>query len=168
MRLVLVLSLILWQAPAGEQLRGARNVIRVDATVMCGGATSPEAFPHLRDQDFRSVLTLRRAGEPGFDLEAARAAAERAGLTYIHVPVDPANPSPDEADAFLRAVTETAHQPIYIHCGTGNRVGAMWLIKRVVVDGWDLERATREARAIGLTSPALERFAGEYAARHTR
>jgi hypothetical protein len=52
---------------------------------------------------------------------------------------------------------------VYIHCASANRVGAMWLIKRVVVDGWEIPRATEEARAIGLTSEPLLRFAVDYA-----
>jgi hypothetical protein len=44
----------------------------------------------------------------------------------------------------------------------------MWLIKRVVVDGWDLERATAEATAIGLTHEALKQFAINYATAHRK
>jgi hypothetical protein len=39
----------------------------------------------------------------------------------------------------------------------------MWLIKRLVVDRWDVERATKEATALGQTSDALRQFAIEYA-----
>jgi hypothetical protein len=35
----------------------------------------------------------------------------------------------------------------------------MWLIKRVLVDGWDVNRATEEATALGLTSPVVRQFA---------
>ena len=38
----------------------------------------------------------------------------------------------------------------------------MWLIKRVKLDGWDVERATVEAEAIGMRSPALKEFALAY------
>jgi hypothetical protein len=34
----------------------------------------------------------------------------------------------------------------------------MWLIKRVLVDGWDLNRATEEATALGLSSPQVKQF----------
>jgi hypothetical protein len=34
----------------------------------------------------------------------------------------------------------------------------MWLIKRVLVDGWDLNRAVEEATALGLTSPQVKQF----------
>ena len=35
----------------------------------------------------------------------------------------------------------------------------MWLVKRVVVDGWPLEKATPEAERIGLTHPRLKAYA---------
>jgi hypothetical protein len=53
---------------------------------------------------------------------------------------------------------------VYIHCATANRVGAVWLIKRVLADGWDVEKATAEAERIGLRSPQLKQFALDYIA----
>jgi hypothetical protein len=54
---------------------------------------------------------------------------------------------------------------MYIHGASANRVGAMWMIKRLVVDGWDVARASDEAAAIGLTSAPLKQFALDYAAK---
>lgn len=164
----MILLLAVVQLPQKEVLPGATNVTRVDAVLMCGGATTPEAFPALRKHGFASIINLRRDTEPTVDIAAARKAADDSGLKYIHIPVDPASPERASVDAFLKAVTEPANQPMYIHCGSANRVAAMWLIKRVVVDGWDIPRATDEAEAIGLTSPALRKFALDYAASHKR
>lgn len=63
---------------------------------------------------------------------------------------------------------DPSNSPVFIHCATANRVGAVWLIKRVMVDGWDIERATAEAERIGLRSPGLKQFALEYIAAHMR
>lgn len=156
------------QAPVKTTLPGASNVTRVDATVMCGGATTPEAFPELKKQGFVSIINLRRESEPGADVPGAKAAAAAAGLKYIHIPVDGANPRAESADAFLAALADKANQPAYIHCMSANRVGAMWLIKRMVVDGWDATRASEEAAAIGLTNPVLKQFALDYAAQHRK
>ena len=165
----LLLSLFfLPQTPVKESLPGASNVTRVDATIACGGATSAEAFPELKKRGFVSVVSLRREQEAGADIPGAKTAAAAAGLKYIHIPIDPAAITDADVDAFLKAVTDPANQPAYIHCGSANRVGAMWLIKRVVVDGWDVPRATEEAVAIGLTHPALKQFALDYATSHRR
>jgi uncharacterized protein (TIGR01244 family) len=163
--------LLLTQVPTGPtkvEIDGARNVTRVDATIACAGATTPAAFAEIKKQGFASIINLRREQEPGADIPGARAAAQQAGLKYVHIPVDGARPDEASAEAFITAVTDPANQPAFVHCGTANRVAAMWLIKRVVVDGWEIERAHEEAKVIGLTSAELERFALDYAATHRR
>lgn len=40
----------------------------------------------------------------------------------------------------------------------------MWLIKRVLVDGWDVNRAVEEATALGLTNESMKRFVLEQVA----
>jgi hypothetical protein len=44
----------------------------------------------------------------------------------------------------------------------------MWFIKRLVVDHWDVDRAAKEATALGMTSPTLKQFAIDYAQAHKR
>jgi uncharacterized protein (TIGR01244 family) len=165
---LLVSLIFLAQAPVKDSLPGATNVTRVDATIACGGATSAEAFPELKKRGFVSVVSLRREQEAGADIPGAKAAAAASGLKYIHIPMDPAAITEANVDAFLKAVTDPANQPAYIHCGSANRVGALWLIKRVIVDGWEVPRATDEAVAIGLTHAALKQFALDYVASHRR
>jgi uncharacterized protein (TIGR01244 family) len=139
-----------------------RNYTRVDATVACAGAPSLEAIAELKRLGFAAVINFRQADEPGADVEAEGEAARSAGLKYIHLPFNSSSPDPAVVETFLKAVVDPANQPVFIHCGSANRVGAMWLIKRVVVDGWDVEKATAEADAIGLTSEALRQFALDY------
>ena len=160
--------LIFVQTPTKEEIAGSTNVTRVDATIACAGATTPEAFPEIRKLGFTSILNLRREQEPGVDIPGAKAAAATAGLKYIHIPVDGAKPDPESAKAFIAAVTDKSNQPVFIHCASANRVGAMWLIKRVVVDGWDIPKATEEATVIGLTSEPLKKFAVDYATAHKK
>ena len=145
---------------AEEGPEGVRNYTRVDATVACAGATPPEAMAVLRERGFNAVINFRTAGENGATVDAGRAAAEAAGLTYIHIPFR--QPSAEIVDSFLAAVAEPANQPVFIHCGSANRVGAMWLIKRVQQDGYSIDDAVAEAEAIGLRSAALKEFALGY------
>ena len=166
--LILMLAAILAQAPEKLTIPGSSNVTRVDATVACAGATSHEAFPQIRKQGYVSVVNLRREQEPGAEIPAARSAASSAGLKFIHIPVDGARPDPAAADTFIKAVTDPANQPVFIHCASANRVAAMWLIKRVVADNWEVARATEEAERIGLTNAGLRQFALDYVATHKR
>ncbi len=147
-----------FQSETGPE--GVRNYTRVDATVACAGATPPEAMAVLRERGFNAVINFRTAGENGATVDAGREAAEAAGLKYIHIPFR--QPSPEVVESFLAAVAEPANQPVFIHCGSANRVGAMWLIKRVQQDGYSVDDAVAEAEAIGLRSAALKDFALGY------
>ena len=160
-------SLAAQQVTKGE-IAGIRNYSRVDATVGCGGATDPAAMTALRKEGYVSVINLRQASEAGADIEGSRAAAKTAGLRYIHLPFNAASPDPKLVDSFLAAVADKSNQPVFIHCGSANRVGAVWMIKRALQDGWPVEKARTEAEAIGLSSPQLLTFATDYIAKNRR
>jgi uncharacterized protein (TIGR01244 family) len=153
------------QVTKGE-IAGVRNFSRVDATVGCAGATDPSAMAALRKEGFVSVINLRLATEQGADVDGSRAAAKTAGLKYIHLAFNAASPDPKVVESFLAAVADKSNQPVFIHCGSANRVGAVWMIKRVLQDGWTVDKARSEAETIGLTSPQLAAFAAEYIATH--
>src|SRR5438876_1000855 len=152
---------------------GIRNFSRVNSPagfggtmVGFGGATQPSAMAGLKKDGFKSVINLRLATEPGADIDAGGAAAKAAGLTYIHLPFDAANPDPQVVDKFLAAVGDKANQPVYIYCNSANRVGALWMITRALKDGWEIDKAREEAVAVGLSHPAAEAFAAKYITSH--
>ena len=139
---------------------GVPNYTRVDASVACAGATGPEAMPEIQRLGFNTVINFRTAGERNARVVESQAAAEEVGLNYVHLPFR--EPTTELVEQFLDTVAAPANQPVYIHCGSANRVGFMWLIKRVKQDGYSLEDATAEAEAIGLRSDALRAFALDY------
>jgi uncharacterized protein (TIGR01244 family) len=155
------------QVTKGE-IAGVRNFSRVDATVGCAGAVDPAAMSALRKEGFVSVINLREASEQGAQVDESRTAAQTAGLKYIHLPFNGAKPDSAVVDRFLAAVADKSNQPVFIHCGSANRVGAMWMIKRALQDGWTLEKAQAEGQAVGLTNPQLVAFATEYIKTHRR
>lgn len=148
------------------QIEGVRNYTKVDATIGCAGAVDDKALESIATFGYKAVLNLREATETGVNIDESKAAAEAAGLKYIHLPFKGSAPDPKVADEFLKIVANTENQPLFIHCGSANRVGAMWVIKRMLVDDWSEERAVTEAKAIGLRSEALQKFALEYVAAH--
>jgi uncharacterized protein (TIGR01244 family) len=146
-----------------ESVPGIVNFSKVETTVACAGATTPAALADVKRLGYASVINLRQASEPGADIEAAAAAAKAAGLNFIHLPFNAASPDPMLVDRFLTAITDKGNQPAFIHCASANRAAALWMVKRIVVDKWDIDRASTEASALGLTSSALKTFAIEQA-----
>jgi uncharacterized protein (TIGR01244 family) len=147
---------------------GIRNFSKVDATVGCGGSVEPAALAGLKRDGYASVINLRLASEQGANVEQEEAAAKAAGLKYIHLPFNAAMPDSKVVDQFLAAVANKANQPVFIHCGSANRVGGVWMIKRVLQDGWTIDRARQEAEAIGLRDPQLAAFATDYIGAHRK
>ena len=164
-----IVALFAWPLAAQarkETLDGVRNFTVVDATVGCAGATESRAIPALAARGYKAIVNLRAATETGAAIAESQAAAAGAGVRFIHLPFDGSAPDPAVVDAFLKAVTDPANQPVFVNCGSANRVGALWLIKRMLIDKWDQPKAVEEAKLIGLSSTALEKFALDYVARH--
>jgi uncharacterized protein (TIGR01244 family) len=151
------------QVVTKEPIEGVRNLARLETTVACAGAITADAVPEIKKLGFASIINLREASEPGAEIEKEGAAARAAGLRYFHVPFNGTKPTAQAADEFVKAITSAGAEPAFIHCAGGNRAAAMWLIKRLAVDHWDVDRATAEATALGLTSPALKEWAIHYA-----
>ena len=164
---LLAAATVMAQEVTKDPVTGARNFARLGTTVACAGATSSDALPEIKKMGFVSVINLRLASEPNADIETAQAKAKEVGLRYFHVPFD-GKPDPAAADAFLAAITSPGAEPAFIHCAGGNRAATMWLIKRLAVDGWDQERAVKEAAALGQSSEPLRKWAIEYAAQKKR
>lgn len=163
---VLVTAFVLAQE---KQTRaGITNYTKVDAVIACGGATETSALDALKADGFKSVINLRLASEQGANIEDNQARAKALGLNYFHLPLSGSAPDPKVVDQFLEVVANKANQPVYIHCASANRAGAVWMVKRVLQDGWTVERATTEAKAIGLTAAPLEKFALDYIAAHKK
>ncbi|HWC76326.1 MAG TPA: protein tyrosine phosphatase family protein [Blastocatellia bacterium] len=136
------------------------KILCVSEKFATAGQPSDAAFSKLAANGFKSVLNMRTAGE-GIDLEKERTMVEGAGMRYISIPVVTSAPKPEQVDAFIKAVKDSANQPMLIHCGGANRVGGFWMIYRVVEDNWPEDKALEEAIRIGLSSQGLKTFAHE-------
>jgi protein tyrosine phosphatase (PTP) superfamily phosphohydrolase (DUF442 family) len=151
-----------------ESVPGVTNFARLQTTVACGGATLPSAVPEIKKYGFVSIINVRQPSEAGANIEGEAEAAKQAGIKFFNIPLNGQAPDPATADKFIETITTPGNEPAYIHCAAGNRAAAMWMIKRLVVDKWDTDRAFEEATALGLTSPALKKFAIDYAETHKR
>jgi uncharacterized protein (TIGR01244 family) len=151
-----------------QERAGIVNFSKVDAVVACGGATETSALDGLAKDGFKSVINLRLATEANANIEQNAAHAKSLGLNYIHIPFNTAQLDPAVIDNFLAAIANKSNQPAFVHCGSASRVGGVWLVKRVLQDGWPIDKATEEAKLIGLRSEPLEKFALNYIATHKK
>lgn len=151
-----------------ENVDGITNYHRLETTVACSGAIKATAVPEIKKFGFASIINLRQASEDGANLEEEAAAAKTADIRYYSIPFSSTAPDAAAVDKFLDAITEKGSDPAFIHCAGGGRAATMWFIKRMVIDHWDVDRAAKEATALGMTSPTLKQFAIDYAQIHKR
>ena len=132
-----------------ETVPGITNFSHVETTIACAGATTPAGVAEVKRLGYASIINLRQASEAGADVEAEAAAAKAANITYIHLPFNTASPDPAVVDQFLTAVTAKANQPAFVHCASANRAAALWMVKRMLADGWDADRAGKKPPTSG-------------------
>ena len=103
---------------------GVTNFSKLETTIACAGATTPEAVPALKEMGYKSIINLRLATEAGANVEGEAAAAKAAGINYVHIPFNTTQPDPAVADAFVAAVTKPENNPAFVHCASANRAAA--------------------------------------------
>ena len=148
-----------------EDVEGVRNFAQIESVVACAGAIAPDSVAQIADMGFRSIINLQRATEESANVEEETVAAEASGIRYVHLPFGGPEYDPAVADRFLETIVEPETAPAFIHCGGGGRAATMWFIKRVMVDGWDVEVALAEGTDLGMDPEgATGRFGLEYVA----
>lgn len=151
-----------------ETVPGITNFSRLQTTIACAGAVEVSAVPEIQKLGFKSIINLRQASEQGANIEESKAAAKAAGINYVHIPFNVQAPDANLVPNFLAAVTAPANQPAFVHCAGAGRAAAMWMIKRMQVDGWDQAKASEEAAALGLANERLKQFAVDWVATHKK
>lgn len=116
-----------------------------------GGQPMPEQLEQLAQGGVRTVIDLRTPGEDrGFD-QAAH--AEALGLRYITLPIDTADGlTPANATVLKQLLEDSGDGDVLLHCGSGNRVGALLAMIAAQHEGATPEEALALGRQAGLTS----------------
>ena len=147
---------------AMSELTGIPRFLKLTDQVWTGGQPWPEHLPKLKDAGIKVVINLRAPAEHQGEREEAK--VKELGIAYFNIPVDPRTPDELDADDFLKLTDDQLKNgPVFIHCAVATRVGAFWMIRRVLRDAWEYDKALEEANRIGLNNNArLIEFAKEY------
>lgn len=156
-----------YAAPVQDQPAGIRNFVRINDQFCTGGQPRLEQLEQLKAEGVKAILNLRTPGEHRADEE--KAAAEKLGMKYFNIPVVYADPKEEQATEFLKLTDDPANRPMFIHCTAAIRVGAFWMIRRAMRDGYSIEKAEEDAVKVGLRqAPHLVEFAKAYVAKHKK
>ena len=134
---------------AMSELTGIPHFLKLSDQVWTGGQPWLEHLPKLKEAGVKVIINLRPHSEWNGDREAAK--VKELSMSYFNIPVIFNEPDELDADDFLKLTDEQLKNgPVFIHCTIGNRVGAFWMIRRVLRDGWDFDKALEEANKIGM------------------
>lgn len=132
--------------------------------VVTGGQPAKAHLEELARRGYRTVLDLRAPEEPRpFDEPAA---ARRLGLEYLNLPVTPETLTDETFSRFRDLMRDRGRRPVIVHCGSGNRVGAVLIPYLVLDEGKGMEEAMETALEVGLRSQELADRALDYVRRH--
>jgi uncharacterized protein (TIGR01244 family) len=146
---------------AQQEVPPIRNFVRMTEEFCTGAQPRLEHLQQLKADGVKTIINLRPPSEHRAAEEEAE--AKKLGLRYFNIPFVFGEPKDEQATEFLKITDDPANRPAFIHCAAGIRAGAFWMIRRVLRDGWTLERAEQEAEKIGLReSPHLNEFARKY------
>jgi outer membrane protein assembly factor BamB/protein tyrosine phosphatase (PTP) superfamily phosphohydrolase (DUF442 family) len=163
--LLFALAVLVSPVAAQDDLSSIRNFLRVNKDFCTGGQPRLEHLQQLKAEGVKAIINLRQPSEHRAAEEEAK--AKELGLRYFNIPVVFADPKDEQVDEFLKITDDPENRPAFIHCTGAIRVGAFWMIRRVLRDGWKIEDAEAEAEKIGLReSPHLNEFARKYIEKH--
>lgn len=128
--------------------------IRADASSLVGrqfvssGQPDAEVLSIAKDAGFTTIVDLRMDSEDrGMD-EVAEVAA--LGMQYVSLPIAGADGISFENAAELDKILAASDGPVLVHCGSGNRVGALFALREKLAGATD-EEALSAGKVAGLT-----------------
>ena len=144
---------------AASELGATRNVHRIGNLFLAGQPTKAD-IEVIKAEGIRHVITLRTDGEIDWD---EKAAVEEAGMKFSTVKFRAPGELTDEVFAEVRELLRNSKdEKVLLHCGSANRVGAVWAAYRTLDQSIDAETAIGEAKVVGMKTPAYEEKANAY------
>lgn len=157
--LCLILSPALVAGPADLPL-DLKNPRFLDGGLITGGQPTQKDLKQLKEHGVTTVINLRHPDEakkhPDPSVPARfnfleNQVAETLGLNYVNLPISSAADLTAENAKLLDEALAAAPGPVLLHCGSGNRVGALMTLRAYHVQGKSPDEALAVGRAAGLT-----------------
>ena len=147
-----------------QALQGVPNACQLLPGVITGGQPSAVNLAAFKAAGGEVVLDLRDPMEPRPLDEATQARA--LGLEYVVAPVSSGTMTDETLDHILGVLRRAGDRLVFVHCGSGNRVGGALLPFLMLDHGLEEEDAVDQAMRVGLRSAELMEWGIDYARRH--
>lgn len=146
-----------------QALEHVPNACQLLPGVVTGGQPSTADLEAFKESGGGIVLDLRDPMEPRPLDEAAT--AEHLGLEYVVIPVGAGSLTDETLERIHGVLRDAGDRPVFVHCGSGNRVGGALLPYLMLEQGLEEEDAVGQAMRVGLRSAELLEWGLDYARR---
>ena len=148
---------------AFRSLERVPNACQILPNIITGGQPSTADLEAFAGAGGGIVLDLRDPMEPRPLDEPA--IAQRLGLEYVVVPVTAGTMTDATLERIHEVLGKAGDRQLFVHCGSGSRVGGALLPHLMLEHGLTEEDATTQAMRIGLRSAELLEWGLDYARR---
>lgn len=127
----------------------AVNVLKPTAHITSAGQPTAEDIAILKEKGYTTVIDLRGLPEDrGFD---EKAVVEANDLVYLQLPIAGAAGLTIENAKSLHTLLKDNTGELFVHCASGNRVGALIALSAFIHDNLSVDDALALGKAAGLT-----------------
>lgn len=132
----------------GDSFSDIPNFYQVDDLLFRGGQPNQIGIERLKSLGIKTIISLRGENE---ELQLEKERVENLGMNFHNLPMSIyKRPSDPQVLKFLEIILNRDNQPVFVHCESGrDRTGAMTALYRVVVCGWSIKKAYKEAKKFG-------------------
>ncbi len=137
---------------------------RLSPLLASGGQPQASGILAIARAGFRHLINLARPSSPGALADEADL-ARRAGLEYLHLPIDFEAPELEQAARLFEALERRREQPVFVHCAKNMRVSALLCVYRMVLGAVACGVARADLHAIWQPNHTWRRFVSNAALR---
>ena len=130
-----------------SDLRAIRNFLQIDQGLATSGMPAAQDFDSIGRAGYGAVINLAL---PTSDNALANEGelVTRAGMTYIHLPVNFEAPKPQDFNRFAAIMDTLCNQRVYVHCAVNKRVSAFVFLYRTLRSAKSRLEAERDLERI--------------------
>ena len=149
---------------AFQAISGVANACQILPTVITGGQPNAAQLRALQDAGGGIVLDLRDPMEPR-PVDESKTVQEL-GMEYVNVPVRAGSLDDATLEQILGVLRGAGNRTVFLHCGSGNRVGGALIPYFILDQDMDEQDAVDQAMRVGLRSAEMMEWGLDYARRH--
>lgn len=149
---------------AFQAVSGVANACQILPGVITGGQPNAAQLRALKEAGGGIVLDLRDPMEPRPVEESA--VVQDLGMEYVNVPVRSGSVDDATLDRILQVLRGAGGRTVFVHCGSGNRVGGALIPYFILDQDMEEQDAIDQAMRVGLRSAEMMEWGLDYARRH--